>query len=69
MSHKNNPGYKTARKDSHCSATEPRRDWHRQAVACGRCGRSHKSDDVLVIENAENVTKSDISNKCAGQET
>ena len=33
MSHKSNPGYKTARKDSRGPATEPRRDWHRQGHA------------------------------------
>ena len=57
-------GYKTAKKDSRGPATEPKRDRHRQGHAAA-CGRSHKPDD----ENAENVTKSDISNKCAGQET
>ena len=48
MSHKRNTGYKAVKKFSRGPTTEPRREWQGQgsAVACGRCGRSHRPDDA-----------------------
>ena len=73
MSHKSNPGYKTTRKDT--VVPPPSQDVTgidrlKQQPVVDVVDRTNQTTGVhLVTEHAENVTKSDISNKCAGQET